>query len=101
MLGTHGVMMADSAAVLQEGIFGGFFDVKILVQLTALDLATAEGEVETRAGVIVMADVAADPRIHAGVANGFFNVGDGFGSTFKVCEDLLLTNATDVIDEFN
>ena len=30
-----------------------------------------------------------------------FNVGDGFGSTFKVCEDLLLTNATDVIDEFN
>ena len=30
-----------------------------------------------------------------------FNVGDGFGSTFKVEEDLLLTNATDVIDEFN
>ena len=30
-----------------------------------------------------------------------FNVGDGFGSTFKVCKDLLLTNATDVIDEFN
>ena len=30
-----------------------------------------------------------------------FNVGDGFGSTFKVQKDLLLTNATDTIDEFD
>ena len=30
-----------------------------------------------------------------------FNIGDGFGSTFKVQKDLLLTNATDTIDEFN
>jgi hypothetical protein len=30
-----------------------------------------------------------------------FNVGDGFGSVFKIEKDLLLTNATDIIDEFN
>ncbi len=39
--------------------------------------------------------------IDSATSDGIFNVGDGFGSSFKVDKNLLLTNATDVIDEFD
>ena len=38
--------------------------------------------------------------IDSATSDNIFNVGDGFGSSFKVDKNLLLTNATDVIDEF-
>ncbi len=73
MLGAHGVMMAQRAGAGHEGILGGFLNVQILLQLAALELAAAEGEVEARAGVIVVADVAAHPRVLAGVGDGLFH----------------------------
>lgn len=39
--------------------------------------------------------------IDSAASDGIFNVGDGFGSSFKVDKNLLLTNATDIIDEFD
>ena len=39
--------------------------------------------------------------IDSATSDGIFNVGDGFGSSFKVDKNLLLTNATDIIDEFD
>ena len=75
MLGANGVVVGEGAAVFHEGILGGFLDVKILLDLAALALQAAEGEVEAGAGAIAVAEVAADPRVHAGVLDRLLDIG--------------------------
>src|SRR5208282_3592542 len=74
MFRADGVMVRERGAVVDEGLLDGALDAQILLHLASLLLHESKCEIEARAAVIGVADVAAGPGRDAAFCNRGANV---------------------------